>query len=153
LSRDPDRAPSSAEMRAFAYRLLGRREYSLHELEQRLRQKWPEAAEIGELVEALAGENLVSDERFTESFVRSRIARHQGPRKIQAELRGKGVSEHLVAKELDRQAGAWTDLARDWLRRQHPGELDFAARQKYYRRLCNRGFTHDQAMDALNSPT
>jgi len=137
-------------MRAFAYRLLGRREYSLQELGQRLRQKWPEAEEIGELVEALATENLVSDERFAESFVRSRIARHQGPRKIQAELRAKGVSESLIAHELDHHAVAWTDLARAWLQRQHPGEIDFAARQKYYRRLCNRGFTHDQAMDALN---
>ena len=64
-------------MRAFAYRLLGRREYSVHELGQRLRQKWRSVEDIDaladELVEALLEENLVSDERFAESFVRSRM--------------------------------------------------------------------------------
>ena len=80
-------------MRAFAYRLLGRREYSVYELGQRLRQKWRSVEDIDaladELVEALLEENLVSDERFAESFVRSRIQRCQGPLKIKAELRNK----------------------------------------------------------------
>ena len=30
------------------------------------------------------------------------------------------------------------------------GTVSFADKQKFYRRLVNRGFTHDQAMDALN---
>ena len=28
---------------------------------------------------------------------------------------------------------------------------DYEMKAKYYRRLVNRGFTHDQAMDALNT--
>ena len=137
-------------MRAFAYRLLGRREYSVFELNQRIRQKWPEADDIAELLDALVEENLVSDERFTESFVRSRIQRYQGPLKIKAQLRGKGVSDSLIALELDKYSGQWTEMAKEWLSRQHPGSLDFDSRKKYYRRLQNRGFTHDQAMSAVN---
>ena len=64
--------------------------------------------------------------------------------------RAKGVADTVIAGELERQSGEWTDLATEWLQRQHPGLLDFDARTKYYRRLVNRGFTHDQAMDALN---
>jgi len=128
-------------MRAFAYRLLGRREYSLLELENRIRQKWPEAEAIGNLVAQLAGENLVSDQRYAEAFTRSRVQRHQGPLKIRAAMRA-----------LEAEADNWLELAHKWLQRQHPGPLSFKDKQKYYRRLVNRGFTHDQAMDACKSP-
>jgi regulatory protein len=147
--RDP---PSAGELRAFALRLLGQREYGVAELDRRLRMKWPglEPGPVAELLEALAAENLLSDERFTESLVRSHIQRQQGPLKIRAALREKGVADALIARELECYSDQWVELAARWLGRRHPGPLDFDARQKYYRRLVNRGFTHDQAMDALN---
>lgn len=151
---DSRETPSANELRAFAYRLLGRREYSVFELRQRLLQKWGEAADIGvladDLLEALVQENLLSDERFVESFVRSRVSRHQGPLKIRAALREKGVDDALISAELDARSETWVDLAAEWLGRQHHGPLDFETRGKLYRRLANRGFTHTQAIDALN---
>jgi regulatory protein len=151
LDGQEDTQPTAGELRAWAYRLLGRREYSVAELDQRLRLKWPGLGPepVGELLDALVAENLLSDERFTESFVRSRIQRQQGPLKIRAALRAKGVADSLIARELERQGDAWADLAAQWLERQHAGPLDYEARGKFYRRLLNRGFTHDQAMDAL----
>jgi regulatory protein len=148
----PDQ-PSPSQARAFAYRLLGRREYSVFELGQRIRRKWPEldSAVTRDLLEALVEENLLSDERFTESFVRMSIRKQQGPLKIRAGLRGRGVTDALISRELERHAGQWTDLASTWLKRQHSGPLDFDARKKFYRRLLSRGFSHDQAMDALNN--
>lgn len=144
-----------SRLRAFAYRLLGRREYSVHELGQRLRQKWSGADDAGAMIEellvALQDENLLSDERFVESFVRSRVGRYQGPLKIRAALAGKGVSDALVSAELDARSGEWTDLATEWLQRNHTGPVDFDTRKKLYRKLANRGFTHDQAMDAIDS--
>ena len=150
MSSDTQEQPSSNEMRAFAYRLLGRREYSVFELDRRIRQKWPEATGVQDLLEALVEENLLSDERFTESFVRFRIQRYQGPLKIKAALRTKGVSDHLISRELDAHTEEWLDLAIEWLDRQNVGEIDFDAKKKYYRRLMSRGFTHSQAMDAIN---
>ena len=146
--------PSVNDLRAFSYRLLGRREYSVFELGQRLQQKWKGTEGIDamaeELLEALQEENLLSDERFVESFVRSRVNRHQGPMKIKAALRGKGVSDSLISMELEARSGEWTDLAAEWLERQHHGPIDFESKKKLYRRLANRGFTHAQAMDAIN---
>ena len=156
--------PSASEMRAWAYRLLGQREYSVAELGQRLRLKWPgpesgpESGQgsgpgsdgVGELLDALVAENLLSDERFTESFVRSHIQRQHGPLKIRAALRAKGVADALIAAELDRHIDAWADLAAQWLERRHSGPLDYASRGKFYRRLLNRGFTHEQAMEAID---
>ena len=143
--------PSASELRAWAYRLLGRREYSVAELRQRLQLKWPglEPGVADDLLEALVAENLLSDERFAEAFVRSHVQRQHGPLKIRAALRAKGVADALIARELERQADAWTELAAQWLERQHTGILDYDSRGKFYRRLLNRGFTHDQAMDAL----
>jgi regulatory protein len=138
-------------MRAFSYRLLGRREYSLVELENRIRRKWPEAEGVGSLVTQLAEENLVCDKRYAEAYTRSRVQRHQGPLKIRAAMRGKGVPDSIIAAAMGSQSGEWLELARSWLQRQHPGQLSFEDRQKYYRRLVNRGFTHDQAMDACKS--
>ena len=138
-------------MRAFAYRLLGRREYSVFELDRRIRQKWPDASGVDELVEALANENLVSDERYAEAFVRFRLQRFQGPLKIKAALRTKGISDALISREINAHSDEWTDLAAQWLERQNPGSIDFEQKKKYYRRLTSRGFTHDQAMDALNN--
>ena len=137
-------------MRAFAYRLLGRREYSAFELHQRIRRKWPEADEIEELVDALVNENLVSDQRYTESFIRFRTQRFQGPLKIRNDLRTKGVSDALIDREMSAWSEQWHDLAARWLDRQHAGRLDFDQKKKYYRRLMSRGFTHGQVMDVLN---
>ena len=144
-------------MRAFAYRLLRRREYSIVELGNRIREKWPQAEDVEILVGQLAEENLVSDQRYAETYMRSRVQRHQGPLKIRAAMRGKGVPDSIIVTAMQAEAGEWLDLARKWLRRQHPGQLSFKDKQKYYRRLVNRGFTHDQAMDAcrdykLDSP-
>lgn len=150
MASETQEKPSSNEMRAFAYRLLGRREYSVFELDRRIRQKWPEANGVSNLLHALVEENLLSDERFTEAFVRFRAQRLQGPLKIKAALRTKGVSEHLISRELDARSEEWLDLAVQWLERQNIGVIDFHAKKKYYRRLMSRGFTHSQAMDALN---
>ena len=150
MSPEEKDAPSLNEMRAFAYRLLGRREYSVFELDRRIRQKWPEATEVDELIEALIEENLVSDERYAEAFVRFRIQRYQGPLKIKAALRTKGISDALISRELNAHSEEWTDLAAQWLERQNPGAIDFEKKKKYYRRIVSRGFTHDQAMDALS---
>jgi len=141
------------EIRAFAFRLLGQRELSRFELNQRIGRKWPqlEAAAIEDLLDALQEEGLQSDERFAESFARSAIRKQQGPLKIRAALRARGVADAVISEELDRNSDRWLDLAVEWLERQHPEPLDFDDRGRYYRRLLNRGFTHDQAMDALNA--
>jgi len=150
LDTAKDEAPSLNKMRAFAYRLLGRREYSEFELGQRIRQKWADAEGIQELVAALVEENLVSDERFTESLIRIRLQRFQGPLKIKAALRSKGISDSIISSRLYAGTIDWTELAKQWLERQHPDRISFEEKKKYYRRLINRGFAHDHAMDALN---
>ena len=140
-------------MRVFAGLLLARREYAVAELQARLLKKWGGIEGIEPLVATFITtsqeEGALSDERFTASFVRSRCQRYQGPLKIHAELRQRRVPEHLIESQLQECAEDWVPLAASWLSRQHSGALDFAGRAKYYRRLVNRGFSHQQAMAAL----
>lgn len=157
----PDRepgsdAPSPADLRAYATRLLSRREYGRHELAARLERKWsglPGAqARIAACVDELAEEGLLSDQRFAESFVRSRRRRGQGPVKIRAELQQRRVGADAIADSLDDDDEAWIQQAVDWLERHAPQGvgLDRDGRARFYRRLTSRGFSHAQAMDALN---
>lgn len=140
----------------YACKLLMRREYSEGELRRKLHTKFPQSDDIGAVIGQLLDEGLLSDQRFCEAFIRSRVARFQGPRKIRAELSRKLVAEHTAERCMDAAGIGWRELAGQWLARQdeitRESEKDqYELRAKYYRRLQNRGFTHDQAMDALNN--
>ena len=146
--------PTLKEMRVFAEHLLARREYAVGELHARLLQKWSGLAQIEtqvtELLSTLQADGALSDERFAESFIRSRLMRCHGPVKIRAELRQRRVPDAVIAGKLQQLENDWAGLAAAWLSRQCKGPIDFAARAKYYRRLTNRGFSHEQAMEALS---
>jgi len=145
---------TESDLRDIAVRYLTRREYGIEELTQKLVQRGAGRADAEQVVAGLAGENLVSDERFAEMYVRTRIQQLNGPVKIRGELRGLGVSDRLIADALPGDPEAWFDIATRWAAKRCHGELDYAARAKLYRGLANRGFTHEQAnvaIERLNS--
>lgn len=145
---------TEAEVRDIAVRYLSRREYGIEELRQKLLQRGADSGTAEKVVSDLADENLVSDQRFTEMYVRMRIRRLFGPLKIRGELRSRGISDHLIAGAMPDGQETWFDTASQWAGKQYRGELDYAGRAKIYRSLMNRGFTHEQAnvaLDSLNS--
>jgi regulatory protein len=142
------------DLRAYAMRLLARREYAVSELHTRLCTKWRGEEGIhelaDELVEDLVNEGSLSDQRYVNAFVRSKIQRSQGPIKIRAELRQRQLPDALIEQALDQETEIWVDLAHAWLERQSGATLEFEDRARFYRRLVNRGFSHEQAMNALD---
>jgi regulatory protein len=138
-------------VREAAMDLLSRREHSCYELKQKLLHKGHEADEIELALQRLAAENLLSDERFVESFVHSRQARGSGPRKIAAELSQKGVSESLISHYLDERSPVWTDLAGEVRARKFGSALPQAFKEKarQMRFLQQRGFTAEQIQRAM----
>jgi regulatory protein len=146
--------PSLNDLRIYAGRLLARREYAVAELRAKLERKWSARAPVRqlvrELIEALQEEGALSEQRFADSFVRSRINRFHGPIKIRAELRERQVPENIIETSLEPLAEEWVSLAAAWVSRHQPGGLDFAHRAKVHRRLVNRGFTQQQAREALS---
>lgn len=138
-----------------AIRLLARREYSRVELERRLVAKGHAMDSIGETLDRMAAEGLQSDVRFAEIFVRSRVARGQGPIKIRAELGERGIDRELARTALEEAQSTdevdWHALACATLARRFsdPGGTprERARRERF---LAGRGFDFEQVRHALS---
>lgn len=139
------------EVRDIAVRYLGRREYAIEELRLKLLQRGADSEIADQVVSDLAEENLVSDQRFTEMYVRMRIRRLFGPMKIRGELRSRGIIDKLINDAMPDGEETWFDSATRWAGKRCRGELDYAQKAKIYRSLMNRGFTHEHANVALDS--
>jgi regulatory protein len=129
---------------------IARREHSRAELIEKLTSQGYVPAIAGEAVESLAGERLVDDARYAESFVRSHVARGQGPRRIRQAIAPARLDPGLVETALA-QAVDWAALAREVRQRKfgaQPPE-DWAERSRQARFLQYRGFSNDHIRSAL----
>jgi regulatory protein len=132
--------------------LLARREHSRAELGRKLTQRgFPELL-IGEALDALEAENLLSDLRFAESYVDHRTARGQGPRKIRYELRERGVSDDLVMRFIDADRQRWCQRALAVRHKRFGTERpdDVRERSRQTRFLEQRGFEAEHIRFALD---
>ncbi|AZM94814.1 regulatory protein RecX [Vreelandella venusta] len=149
--------PPSSELtpREVAIQMLSRREYSRAELARKLQQKSFQPDEIDACLDRLEEQNLQSDERFAESFIRSRILRGQGGIRIKGELRQRGVDQETLTTAFaaveEREAVDWFELAHDTLSRRFssPGDTP-KERAKRERFLATRGFNFEQIRYALS---
>ncbi|CAK0750205.1 Regulatory protein RecX [Gammaproteobacteria bacterium] len=140
-----------ASARAKALELLTRREHSRRELHIKLRTRGFSAKDAETAVECLADQGLQSDDRFLESFVEGRATRGQGPLKIAAELRLRGLTGERVTTALNFHAERWRDLACS-VRVRRFGILppaDNRDRAAQMRFLVQRGFTSEQIQAAF----
>jgi regulatory protein len=140
---------SAAEVYDIAVRYLARREYGIEELKRKLVQRGAGPDLVEQVVADCAEQGLVSDERFTEMYVRMRIRRCFGPMKIRGELRQRGIPDYLIADAMQMDQETWLEAAAQWAGRRIHGELDFSQKAKIHRKLINRGFNHEQASTAL----
>lgn len=135
-------APKSA--RAVAMDYLARREHARAELERKLAQKDFSSDEILTALDGLAKDNLQSDERYVEHYVRAQVARGQGPLKISQILKQAGVSDSLIQSGLYGSEIDWSAVARIvWERKFGSPPADLADKAKQQRFMMQRGFTHD----------
>ncbi|MFA6409456.1 MAG: regulatory protein RecX [Gammaproteobacteria bacterium] len=103
---------SPKEIRHVALDLLARREHSRLELKQKFLLRDFSEEEIENILEILAKENLQSDERFAENYIRSRVSRGFGPIYIKNDLRYRGVSAEIIKESLEAQNIDWPALAK-----------------------------------------
>ncbi len=129
---------------------LSRREHSQKELIDKLIIKGAIQSDINEVLTWLSENNLQSDERFTESFINSRINKGHGPLKIISELRNKGIN--LSINELQIGQNDWIIIAKKVREKRFGTELpaNLSDKAKQIRFLEYRGFTFDQVKCALN---
>lgn len=133
-------------IRHVALDLLSRREHSRLELQNKLLQKDFAAHDVEVLLNTLSNENLVSDERFCEVFVRSRIAKGQGILRIKEELRQRGINDEFIHRYLIQKDKSWLEKVETARRKRFGATIpkDFKERAKQMRFLQYRGFTIEQ---------
>jgi len=135
-------------------RLLGMREHSVKEITDKLLAKTELSDVVYAVVDDLIDNKYLSNERFTESYVRVRMNRGFGPVKIKAELLNKGVSDSLIEEYLDPGAAVWFDNAKSEHVKKYHDEVivDYRAWTKRARFLQSRGFNMDQIHSAIAMP-
>jgi regulatory protein len=138
---------------AAAVRLLARREHSIDELRRKLASRGYSPDTIEPVIQKLAGKRLVSDERFTSSFVHHHAKRGQGPVRIRAALRQQGIAGDQVEEALRSAEIDWAQLAREVRRRKFGATppRGLAERAKQARFLQYRGFDSEQLRAAFRT--
>jgi regulatory protein len=132
--------------------MLGRREHSVAELQDKLIRKGHAEAAVHQAVVRLRQDGLVSDERFTEMLLNARSSRGVGPLRIRQELLEKGIAEELINQRLDVSGREWIEQIRRVKQKKFGDALpaNYAERARQTRFLQYRGFTLDQIRRVLN---
>jgi len=133
--------------------LLSRREHSAKELANKLSVKGFSFDDIAPVIEYLQGKNYQSDERFSDSVLRSRMAKGYGWRYIQNELSQKGVSSSVIGDVLKNHQIDWY-LQAELAYNKRFGETEFKDQKdkaKRIRFLQYRGFSTDEIMAAMKT--
>ncbi len=149
MSRKPEddgTAASSRLIRIKALDLLARREHAVLEMRRKLCYKGFDEEQVDDVLAELASEDLISDERFTASYLSSHVARGEGPLRIRAALKQKGVRDELIEDALEAHAADWQALISVALQKRFAGHdpQNHKERARQARFLQQRGFTMDQ---------
>lgn len=134
--------------------LLARRDYSCHELAERLHTRGYPPDKVALVVARLAEENAVSDSRYASERVRVRSAQGVGPLRIRAELQAKGVAADVIAAVLDGRDPEWGERASLARSKRFGAELpsDRTERARQSRFLQARGFGFEHIIFAVSTP-
>jgi regulatory protein len=133
--------------------LLARREHSRRELERKLDARGFAEELIAPTLDALEESGELASARFTESFIRARAAKGQGPARIRAELAERGIDREQAAELLQSADIDWTAIAisvRDKRFGAAP-PTDYNDRARQARFLQYRGFDSGQIGSALKA--
>ncbi len=94
-----------------AISLLAQRDYSRQELERKLKVMSDDEDLISRVLESLKEQQLQSDNRFVENFIRSRINKGHGPMRISMDLKQKGIDSETISLALEEAEVDWFERA------------------------------------------
>lgn len=143
----------SGELHQTALNLLARREHSDRELERKLLGRGFSGQEVRSVIQELVQQGSLSNTRFAEQYVYSRVEKGFGPLRIRAELRERGVDDGVSGPFMDTNAEIWDERASAARTKRFGPNLpvDFKERARQTRFLQQRGYTQDQIRHVLSA--
>lgn len=144
-------ADAAVLKKALSY--LSRREHYRAELKSKLlRSKTHRERDVEAVLDRLEAEGLLSDMRFIESFIASRLTKLYGPLRIKMELLQKKLKPENIEQLLAESTVDWQRNARLCLHKKFsnpPSDSLEAAKQRRF--LWQRGYTEETIREALKS--
>jgi regulatory protein len=144
---------SLSQARSRAIKYLSIREHASLELRNKLKHKGFEEKVIASVLSELKAKKLLSEERFAESYVRSRTQKGFGPLRIQQELRERGITGDVLTDALDSNDSTviWVAHASHVRQKRFGSDLPKGQNElgKQVRFLQYRGFTPSQIKGAF----
>lgn len=138
-------------IRRAAMNLLARREHGHVELARKLLLRGADADRIEVELQRLTEDGLLSEERFLESYIRSRANQGRGPMRIREELTQRGLERAEVERGLAAAQIDWDAHLRElWLRRFDGQIIDLKDKAKQSRFLAQRGYALDAIRNLLD---
>ncbi|WP_334154818.1 recombination regulator RecX [Tepidimonas sp.] len=138
--------PAAPTLKARALRLLARRDYTRHELAQRLAPHAADEAELEAVLDECARRGWLDEARALEAHLHRR-AGERGRALLQAELRARGFDDEVLLEQAAARLRA-TEAERAqaaWKRRFGTAPRDAAERARQLRFLLARGFAPEVA--------
>jgi len=138
-------------LRQRALEYLGKREYSYHELGQKLKTYAEETDDIPALLEDFKTRGWLSDKRFTDQLVHARQVKF-GSGKVANELRQKGVADDLISDAIislkENELSNATEVWRKKFKVPASNRDEWAKQARF---LQSRGFGFDIIKKVLNT--
>lgn len=110
-----------------------------------------EDSDIADAIELLIADDILSDERFSDSYVESRVNKGFGPIKIRAELRERGVDRDLIGESVDAYNHEWPSKASEARHKRFGADVpeNWDERSKQTRFLQARGFAQEHIIAVM----
>jgi regulatory protein len=143
---------NEVEIRAFAMALLARRDFASKELREKLDAKGFAAAATAVVIADLTRAGLLNDERYAQNYVAYHTGRGEGPIRMAAQLRRRGLAVELIEAALA-SGPDWYALARKVCGAKFGSQppANWAQRARQARFLQYRGFSSDHIRAATGA--
>lgn len=137
------------KLRARAFRLLAKRDYSATELAQKLQTPAKSSQEtvatptqVAKLIEQLRAENYINDARLAQNFSSQNASRH-GARRIAQKLQQRGIAAEHIRAALQDLPDEFERACEVWRKKFNAPPQDAKNFAKQSRFLATRGFSFD----------
>jgi len=128
---------------------LSHRPRTVNEVEKKLSEDYAPDT-ISRVMDMLFEYKYLDDALYAEEYAKERVNAGYGPKKIEWDLRGRGVSQEFIDAALEKVAGLWKQAAEAALRAKYRNKpvMDDKENASAYNYLLRRGFESEVIREA-----